>query len=187
MIVTITGTGGWQASVADAAPRILSAAASPLGPMPVPPDGPSLEVKELAAALGRLDRNEVSEGDAKSIGRHLLACLVDDATWSGWRNGGEDIHLVVATGNDAKPLQRLPWELLHDGDRFLATRQGPAVTTSRAVGTAAVPTRPVKVQPVVLVIIGGALEEPALQPAAEYLAVLDTLRRGNLALDAHLI
>jgi hypothetical protein len=187
IIVTLTGTGGWEASVTDALPRVLSAANSSFGPMPIPPDGANLPVDELAAALGRLDRNAVSEGDAKSIGRHLLACLVDDATWSAWRDGGEDMHLVVTTADGAGPLQRLPWELLHDGDRFLATRRGPAVTISRAVGTADVPTQRVKIKPVVLVVIGGALEEPALQPAAEYLALLDALRRGKLALDAHLI
>jgi hypothetical protein len=177
--------GGWEARTGDAAPRALDAVPTSLGRLPVPPDGATLAAAALATALDRLDRNEPSDGDAIAVGRHLLACLVADADWTKWRDAGDDLQLVVTT--DAGELHRLPWELLHDGQRFLATRSVPAVTICRAVGAADGTRQAVAVRPSVLVVVGGGLDEPDLQPAAEYLALLDTLRRGSLAIDAHLV
>jgi len=190
IVATLAETGGhgdgWEATVGNAPPRALAAEQTPLGLLPVPPDGPALTATALAAALDRLDRNAPNDGDAVAVGRHLLACLVADANWTAWRDAGDDdLHLVVTTSVSA--LQRLPWELLHDGQRFLATRSAPAVTICRAVKAADEAPGAVAVRPSILVVVGGTLDEPGLQPAAEYLALLDTLRRGALAIDAHLV
>jgi CHAT domain-containing protein len=188
IVATLAETGpggGWEARVGDAAPRALDAVPTSLGRLPVPPDGTTLAAADLAEALDRLDRNEPGARDSVAVGQHLLACLIADADWATWRDSGDDLQLVVTT--DSGELHRLPWELLHDGQRFLATRSAPAVTICRAVGAADGARQAVAVRPSVLVVVGDELDEPALQPAAEYLALLDALRRGSLAIDAHLV
>lgn len=188
LVATLTGaTAGWEAALGGWPPRVLEAAATPVGRLPIPPDGPALAAADLAGALDRLERNEPGQTDAVAIGRHLLACLFADSDWAQLLAGGEDVDLVVATAAAARELDRLPWELLHDGERFLATRSSPAVTIRRSVGAPEEERAPVHVRPSVLVVVGGALDEADLQPAAEYLALLDTLRVGRLAVDAALV
>jgi hypothetical protein len=177
-------SAGWDTTV-DGATRSVPTVTAPLfGPLPVPADA-TLAPADLATMLDRLDRNDPKDGDAAAVGQHLLACLFDDATWTALCDGGDDLQLVLATA--APELHRLPWELLHDGTGFLAARTAPAVTINRVVGRPAAATRPVQIEPVVLVVVGGAFDEAGLQPAAEYLALLDTLRQGELALHAHLV
>ncbi|MGR0221534.1 CHAT domain-containing protein [Agromyces sp. ZXT2-6] len=187
VLFEISGPGPWTVATADLPPRELAEAATELGVLPVPPDG-AMQTNDLVAALDRLERNDVDSADGSTIGQHLLSCLVDAAGRQALLDGDDDINLVVATSKDAAALQRLPWELLHDGDGFLALRRRPAVAISRSVGPAArVNPGPVALIPRVLVVIGTTLDDPTIQPAAEYLALLDTVRRRHMGLEANVI
>ena len=188
VVIEIAGDTQWEVSIPGLPARTLTGCPTTTGPVPIPPDGFALTGEALTTALDQLELNSAPAADVVAIGRHLLSCLLPEGTWEVWRQAGEDLHLVIATDVSAGPLQRLPWELLHDGQRFLALRQTPAVAISRIVGPApSGPVHPIRLVPKILTVIGTGLDDPTIEPAAEYLALLDTLRGGLLGLEAHVI
>jgi CHAT domain len=188
VLIEIAGDTHWEVTVPGLPVRVLGGFPTTTGAVPIPPDGFALTGEVVATVLAQLEDNAASAADVAALGQHLLSCLLPEGTWEQWRASGDDFHLAVATDVLAGSLQRLPWELLHDGQRFLALRQQPAVAISRTVGAGPVrPMNPIQVMPKVLAVIGTSLDDRAIQPAAEYLALLDTLRGGMLGLEAHII
>ena len=107
---------------------------------PQPPAGEAAAVAETdahhalcttgdAADIARLAKDFVDKVPARTradgmvvLGRYLFATLIGDAAWTEIRNraAGQPIELALSwrTGE----LSAFPWEVMHDGERFLAQR-----------------------------------------------------------------
>jgi hypothetical protein len=185
VVCHIDGRGPWTVAVPGLAPHTLTMIETDRGQLPVPAGLPSPD-SDLLAAMDNFERSTASEAEGLIIGRYLWSCLFPDTVSADPL--GDATALVIATSAAAAPLQRLPWELLHDDAGFLALRVPATIAISRSVGPADLDSSPpLALLPRVLVVVGSAIDDPVIRPAAEYLALLDTLRSRGLGLEAQLL
>jgi hypothetical protein len=82
---------------------------------------------------------------------------------------------------------RLPWELMHDGQYFLAARPGPLVLMSRQVTATVSNAAPRAFTPRVLFVIGTLQDDAEIRAGAEYLGLLRRLQALDLTLDCRVL
>jgi hypothetical protein len=124
--------------------------------------------------------------DVVKFGRYLFATLLGDDVWKAINDtaGNEPIELALTWKEDFA-INRLPWEMMHNGKRFLAEEPEVAITR-RIAGTSQ--TLAELTTPRVLFVIGSALNKDVIKPGAEYLALLRSLTIGaRRRLKTHLL
>ncbi len=140
------------------------------------------EVSEVYAALAT---RQPRPGYIAGFGRYLFECLLTTEGWRAVRDraGEEPIELALWWSREESVLTRLPWEMLHDGKEFLSIHGQPEVAITRLVDGACPATAAVGAPlPRVLFVVGGELNNEAIQHGAEYLAVLRHIRGRGLHL-----
>jgi hypothetical protein len=134
----------------------------------------------LDAVHQRVVRGSPERGDTELFGRYLFDTLLGARFWREVVEfaGPEPacIELALSWSHSELSLHRLSWELLHDGAQFLAARAGPAVAITRLVPGVRVTPRPPDLSRRVLFVVGDALTDPRLRPAARLLGLLRNLR-----------
>jgi hypothetical protein len=119
--------------------------------------------------------------DTKVFGRYLFELLIGAQNWSELHRlaGNQSIELGLSMPLDDSALQRLPWELMHNGRMFLA-QEGQVAILRRIDGPAtAVPS--MHSPPRVLFVVGTELNNEVIQSGTEYLRLLQALRVANLS------
>jgi hypothetical protein len=184
--VTIAADGPerWRVTFAGVAlaPRTLPRAGPPL--WVGPEDGPLADIAQRIHEDG-----EVEPGDGEAFGRHLFGALLGAEGWQAIADaagGARVIELALHAGAEAAPLHGLAWELLHDGQDFLAIRRDPPVTVTRIIDSPAEP-RPIASPARVLFAIGSALDDPVIRPGAEFMGLLRRLEAVGAAINARVV
>ncbi len=175
----LVGSAPWTFPLPPAAEAAGLAAASPHKVLCDSADGENL-IDGLAGLQARQSGSPVTV----TMGRYLFAVLLGDA-WPTLRDrlvASQSLRLELQWSSNDAVLGRLPWEMLHDGDGFLALRDG--VTLVRRVEGPAATLAPASTPLDVLFVVGQALRGDVIRPAAEYLALVQNLQA--LDLDRHL-
>lgn len=173
--------------------------AHPADAVPVPATDPALAALCAGAepeTMMRLHRQVVAQSiDAegmKTWGRYLFCTLLGEATWRAIDAASKGcIELMLEWPPEETALNRLPWEMMHSGDDFLAARPRYALSRRVAVSPDVAAANKAKLQsfgapPRVLFVIGAGMGDAAfdaLKPGAEYLGILRGLRQGALGLN----
>lgn len=203
---------GWSSDVRDAAGDIVPGSARTLDRLPLPHDDDTLitfpactpplasgcaDAADLhaldATTLGRWYANmasgQASEDMPRRFGRYLFELVLGTEVWAAMLAGanGAAIDLRIAVPPDAWALMRLPWELMHDGQHFLAARPGPLVLMSRQVTAVAPDPAPRAFTPRVLFVVGALQDDAEIRAGAEYLGLLRRLQTLDLTLDARVL
>ncbi len=212
IVVTPAPDGGWTREVRDAAGAAIAGSVRRIHPLPLPhPDDtllrfpactpPLAEGCADAAALHGLDARtlgrwyanmasgKASDGMPLQFGRYLFELALGADVWSRivTMAGDAPIDLRLDWPNDDWALTRLPWELMHDGQYFLAARPGPLVLMSRQVTAPGAPTAPRLFSPRVLFAMGALQDDTEIRAGAEYLGLLRRLQALDLTLDSRVL
>lgn len=140
----------------------------------------------IAAAYQKLLRREADE--VVKFGRYLFATLLGDELWQTLNDVAktEPIELALNWKKDDFHINRLPWEMMHSKDGFLAAEPEVAITR-RVAGTKQTLAR--IAAPRVLFVVGSDLaKDDRIKPGAEYLGLLRSLKpTAKLRLKTHLL
>ena len=203
---------GWAAEVRDAHGVTIDGSVRTLSPVPLPdpddelltfpacalplpggtPDAQALEALD-AASLGAWYANmasgQASDGMPRTFGRYLFELVLGTQVWAAItaRAAAAPIDLRIACDPADWALMRLPWELMHDGQYFLAARPGPLVLMSREIVAPGAPASPRRFAPRVLFVIGSLVGDTEIRAGAEYLGLLRRLQALDLTLDCRVL
>jgi len=142
------------------------------------------------ALVERIATRQANAADEQTVGRALLAALLGDALWQTVRQqaAGAPLDLQLALPAAAVELQRLPWELLHDGQEFLCLNTQQPVNLLRLVSNSTSVISPLPAPARVLFVLSGDFSDIALQDGASFLALLRHLRTpDNLGINSRLL
>ncbi len=143
-----------------------------------------------------IDRNPDLKTGTSPFGGYLFHALIGVASWQWVRDiaAGQHakcIELALSWSNKDANLNRLNWELMHDGQGFLAAGQpGVTVAITRLVaGTAGDRWKPQQVDfpPRILFVVGTTLNDPSIRPAAEFLGLLRELQDSGRRIQARVL
>lgn len=205
------GDGSWRCEVRDGAGVVLDGSARALQSMtpdeedarwtfpachaPLADGAPDAAVlqalgpRQLGKWYGGLALGQPPQGTSKVLGRYLFELVLGAAVWKEitTRAGARPIELRVACPPAEWLLARLPWEMMHDGDHFLAARPGSLIVIAREItapGNAPV-RRPFS--PRVLFVVGALIDDAEVRAGAECLGLLRRLQAIDLTLDYHVL
>ena len=124
--------------------------------------------------------------DVVKLGRYLFATLLGDEVWKAINDAARNEPIELAlTWQDDYVINRLPWEMMHNGQRFIAEELEVSITR-RVAGTTQTLTE--LSMPRVLFVVGSALNKDVIKPGAEYLSLLRSLTIGaRRRLKTHLL
>lgn len=143
-----------------------------------------------------IDRNLAPGIGTSKFGGYLFHVLIGTAAWQWMRevakqNHARCIDLALSWANDDANLNRLNWEMMHDGQRFLAAGlPGVTVAITRLVaGTIGDRWEPQQCEfpPRILFVVGTTLNDPSIRPAAEFLGLLRELRDSGRRIRARVL
>lgn len=141
----------------------------------------------VATAVGEVSGRTATQGGAP-LGRLLFAALFGSGG-GGWhlvddlaqRHPGVPVELALRWSVEEGDLSRLPWELLHDERRFLATSFGDtAVAITRVIEGTHGESVPLTIPPKVLFVIGTDVTDQRVRPGAEMVGLLRAVRESGL-------
>jgi hypothetical protein len=156
-----------------------------------PGEKPLASAAEVAQTFKRLSNQVPNPGDLPAFGRYLFELLLGAEFWKPLLDcNQQDPHLELELhlrGRDTD-MARLPWEAMHDGEEFLIQHTQPFVSLTRVITDAPQGQLPQLELPLnVLFVIGAPLKDKQLQPGAEYLGLLRSLRTEGLWLRSRLV
>jgi len=144
-----------------------------------------------------IDRNPDPEAGTSPFGGYLFHTLIGADAWEWVRKtadeqGARCVELALSWRDDDANLNRLNWELMHDGDSFLAAGlPGVTVAITRLVtGTTGARWEPREIEefpPRILFVVGTMLNDPSIRPAAEFLGLLRELRESGRRIRARVL
>jgi hypothetical protein len=146
---------------------------------------------DIANAYSSIAAGDPADGVVERFGRYLFHALIGDALWAGIvskapvAEGLQRIELALSWPDSEWELSRLPWEMMHDGQAFLANQPPRLVAILRLVGPSAEGEH--KVNPRVLFVVGAHLKDPEIRAGAEYLGLLRRLQDVSLGLDSYVL
>ncbi len=203
--------GGWSSEVRDHEQRVLPGSPRTIGILGLPHDDELLTFPACAPPLaaGVADAADIQALDASRLGiwyanmasgrasdamprrfgRYLFELVLGSAVWGEivTRAAGAPIDLRIACKPDDWAIMRLPWEMMHDGQHFLAARPGPLVLMSREIHAPGAPATPRIFTPRVLFVIGALEGDTEVCAGAEYLGLLRRLQTLDLTLDCQVL
>jgi hypothetical protein len=212
-IVVHSAGAGWQVGVFEERgnkvlpPRQLDRVGAGGSAFPLPPRGEvnALDPKALHYPLcagqeavlrdvfGRIVERSprAQEKDVEAFGRYLFATLLGENGWQRLTQlaDKEPLELALLWTDQEHAFSRLPWEMMHGPQRFLAEMSGVAITR-RVLAPDAPPDRPppprppvrLTCPPRVLFVVGTDLTSDDLRPGAEYLGLLQGLEQADAGL-----
>jgi hypothetical protein len=138
------------------------------------------DATRLAEVVGRVaDRSPVDD-DIVCLGRSLFDCLIGAPAWRRVRNVAmlrhpQFVELGLWSESNDGDLHRLPWELMHDGRRFLSVYLDfPVAIVRRVQGIGSAPI-PIDHVPRMLFAVGTDITDRSVRPGAELLGLFRAL------------
>jgi hypothetical protein len=120
--------------------------------------------------------------DLVTFGRYLFEIAVGQQWWTAMNAAAvnQTVELSLAWPSGDEVLQRLPWEAMHHGTRFLG--QEGQFAMLRRVPEAKQGLGDIASPPRVLFVVGTELYNDVIRPGAEYLRLLQGLRISGMSL-----
>ena len=148
----------------------------------------------LAASLNEIycrlvDRAPSSDArDMERFGGYLFATLLGDVWWKLVRNkaGRNALELALLCTADDRGFLRLPWEMMHIGDGFLAQEKAPPVSITPHGDRRCRRGGSPDVAAALLFVVGGDLGDDLL-PGAEFVGVVRSLDDQEIPVLTHLL
>ena len=143
-----------------------------------------------------IDRDLAPGIGTSKFGGYLFHALIGTAAWQWVREVAKDnqarcIDLALSWANSDANLNRLNWEMMHDGQGFLAAGlPGITVAITRLVaGTTGDRWQPRQCEfpPRILFVVGTTLNDPSIRPAAEFLGLLRELQNSGRRIRARVL
>ena len=143
-----------------------------------------------------IDRNLAPGIGTSNFGGYLFHALIGAAAWQWVRevaraNNARCMELALSWANVDANLNRLNWEMMHDGHGFLAAGlPGMTVAITRLVaGTVGDRWEPRQCEfpPRILFVVGTTLNDPNIRPAAEFLGLMGGLRNSGRRIRARVL
>lgn len=151
--------------------------------IPASPETSDAQVEELAGQMAAISEERTArDNEPEAIGKHLFDLLLGQAGWAAIdtaARGSDVIELALRWPSDAGDLHRLPWEMLHNGERFLSDARSPLVAITRLVPVQTRLPQQLDTLPRLLFAIGTTLHDPVIRPGAEIMGVLRHKREGK--------
>lgn len=147
----------------------------------------------LATVYARITARipDVKRGDMKGFGRYLFATLIGDEWWAQLNEAARPQgrkELALAFDPEDHVMNRLPWEMMREGDHFLGGLS--YVSMMRYVSGVGHDVEEIESPPRVLFVVGSKLtgdKTDAIRPSAEYLGLLRNLKFAGLGLRHQLL
>jgi CHAT domain len=150
-----------------------------------------------AARASVVNRRIDGPATLATFGHYLFHCLLGAENWN-WISGvvadhrPESIELALCWERTDANLNRLNWELMHDGRAYLVKGlPEAAVAITRIVAGTSDPRRwtprQMEFPPRVLFVFGTALNDPDVRPEAEFLGLLRQLERSGRRIHARVL
>jgi hypothetical protein len=142
------------------------------------------EIQEVWALYEKIyKKGKYNDGDLKALGRFLFDKLIGGAVWDEITTGvgeSEPFELALLFDPEVQGLHRFNWELMYDGNAFLATRR---VAITRLVQRQ-VQDKPRRFPrpPRVLFVIGTSYTDSKVRPGAEYFGLMRQLEADGLTI-----
>lgn len=141
--------------------------------------------KAISSLYRKVLNQSIAKSEMSAFGAYLFHTLLGKTLWDALIAAEPDrVELMLSWQPLDRDLTRLPWEMLDDGDGFLAARKRFALSR-QVTGAATAVLRPLSAPPRVLFVIGGADGNnrfDGLKPGAEYLGILRAMRCGAIGL-----
>jgi CHAT domain len=143
-----------------------------------------------------IDRDPDPQHGTSPFGGYLFHALIGADAWQWIRriaadNRAECFELALSWSNGDANLNRLNWEMMHDGHGFLAAGlPGVTIAITRLVaGTTGDrwEARPCEFPPRILFVVGTTLNDPSIRPGAEFLGLLRQLRESGQRIRARVL
>lgn len=148
----------------------------------------------VAAAYRGIIGRSPGLGGVEVFGRYLFETLLGRQLWDALRRvAGPDapVELSLQWRDENTAINRLNWEMMHDGDEFLGERPDVAITRrvaeDRGQKAAPPPSFELDTPPRVLFVVGTSLNMDVIRPGAEYLGLLRSLKAADLRLRTRLL
>ena len=205
-------SGGWTVDVRNQQGEVVPGSSRTLAALPLPdPDDTlltfpactaplaegaadaaelrALSVRTLGSWYANMASGQASNGMPRRFGRYLFELALGAPVWQAITAMalGAPIDLRVSCAPSDWAIMRLPWELLHDGQYFLAARPGPLVLMSREIRALGASSGPRSFAPRVLFVIGAFADDFEIRAGAEYLGLLRRLQALDLTLDCRVL
>ncbi|HYR91263.1 MAG TPA: CHAT domain-containing protein [Terriglobia bacterium] len=184
---------GWSAELSQPdAPEIAPVGRrlrkSVPGGLPLPPVGESNDWAPLHATLSAgpgddeiraLHRKIVradpppDADDMKKLGGYLFSTVVG-SFWGEIEKSG-DCRIELFFESNDRIMHRLPWEMMHGPNGFLAADEKRRIAIARLVDASPLDHEPLEIPLRVLFVVGRQMDD-ALRPGAEYLGLLRQLQ-----------
>jgi len=143
-----------------------------------------------------IDRDPDPQHGTSPFGGYLFHALIGANAWQWVRRIAADHHaqcieLALSWSNGDAHLNRLNWEMMHDGHGFLAAGlPGVTVAITRLVaGTTGDrwEARQCEFPPRILFVVGTTLNDPSIRPGAEFLGLVRQLRESGQRIRARVL
>jgi hypothetical protein len=146
-----------------------------------------VDVQHAHAVCARIAARLPDPHDITSFGRYLFETLLGAKPWSAIQveaGAVPMIELALCWSKAERPLHRLNWELLHDGNGFLAKGYRSAgnlvrVALTRVVADTLDTGRPLSLPTRLLCVVGCSLDDERIRPGAELLGLLRQLDKDS--------
>jgi hypothetical protein len=196
--VSVTPSAGgreWTVSLSFVGQKIhhqmqRAEGALPVRPVPAP-DRPRHELDDEPARTEickRIASCKPERGDVELMGSYLFDALIGVEAWAAIEDaataGGEPMIELALTWK-AGDLDTPKWELMHDGNEFLAAFRARAVAIIRIVRDAPDGARAgerLKAPARVLFVVGSDLDDPEIRAGAEIMGLLRRVEEGRGAI-----
>jgi len=148
------------------------------------PDGLA-KIREFRKLISKRD---IRDNIVELYGRYLYACLLG-SRWQGICASAPDermLDIALCIEDDADPLHRLHWEMMHGPDRFLGSGKPRRVSISRSVDSDAEATTTAS-PPRILFIIGTNLNDRGLRSGAEVVGLLRDIQHNGRSIHSRIL
>ena len=142
-------------------------------------------------ALDNIKLRSLTGGVIERFGRYLFQTLIG-SNWSAMlalanAQGVQAIDLALSWDQEVNDLHRLNWEMMHDGNGFLAAMHPPTVAVTRLVSRPDQDLTVIELPPRILFVVGSSLSDPDIQPGYEIYSLLHNLKLGGRSVNSRLL
>lgn len=141
---------------------------------------------KLMALAARVAARTATAEEAAAYGRHLHTALFARGSPS-MPAGTDPLPVTLRWRTDDSDLHQLVWELLHDGDGYVALRQVQPWVLTRVPVDDGAPLPTVERPPRVLFAVGSRLADPRVRAGAEVMGVLRAIQARGYAASARVL
>lgn len=148
----------------------------------------------VSAAYRKIVGRNPIDGGVEVFGRYLFDTLLGRDLWDALKSvagQGAPVELSLCWRDENTAVNRLNWEMMHDGAKFLGELPSVAITRrvvgDEAPGKDTLPSLELEAPPRVLFVVGTSLNTDVIRPGAEYLGLLRSLNAAKLRLRTRLL